>query len=295
LKTITTALLPASATTLMTTLTLVCLIFISGCSSLIASQTGKLADNISQAMLNNDDPETVAQAMPTFLVLIDAFASDRPGTGILLSAAKLNSAYASTFLDEGERQQRLSKKGFSFAKQAACQYRADFCQITSLSFEAMEALSPDLAQDDVPVIFTLASSWLTFIQAHSDDWQVIADMPKVKLLLEQVIALDEGYDYGSTHIYLGGIATLLPPSLGGKPEIGKAHFERAISLSNGKLLLAKVEYARRYARLVFDEELHHQLLTEVLASDIHVDGLTLMNALAHQEAKKLLADEADYF
>ncbi len=133
------------------------------------------------------------------------------------------------------------------------------------------------------------------MQAYSDDWQVIADLPKVKALLETLVALDESYDYGGSHLYLGAIATLLPPSLGGKPEIGKAHFERTINMSSGRHLMAKVEYARRYARLMFDQALHHQLLTEVLETDIEVEGLTLINAIAKQQAEQLLAEEADYF
>ncbi len=286
---------PICLRSLILPLCVTALMAISGCSSLIAAQTGKLADNISMAMLDNDDPQLVSEAMPTFLILIDSMARDEPDTELLIAAAKLNGAYAGIFLPEGERQQKLSSKSFNYAKRAACQYQQTFCSITTLPYKELQVLAAKLDKQDVALTYTLASSWLGYIQAHSDDWQIVADLPKVKLLLEKVIILDESYDYGGAHLYLGGIATLLPPSLGGKPEIGRSHFERAIELSQGQHLLAKVEYARRYARLVFDQELHHQLLKEVLAADIHAEGLTLINALAQQQATQLLAEEADYF
>ena len=83
----------------------------------------------------------------------------------------------------------------------------------------------------------------------------------------------------------------LPASLGGKPELGRRHFELAIKYSQGLDLMAKVEFARRYARLVFDQELHQKLLQEVLASESRQPGLTLSNVLAQQQAAMLLRDE----
>ena len=46
---------------------------------------------------------------------------------------------------------------------------------------------------------------------------------------------------------------------------------------------------------MFDQELHHELLTEVVESDFDDPQFNLMNELAKQEARILLADEADYF
>ena len=59
--------------------------------------------------------------------------------------------------------------------------------------------------------------------------------------------------------------------------------------------MAKVMYAERYARLVFDRELHDRLLQEVLAAPVQVPGLTLGNTLAVARAKQLLASADDYF
>ena len=114
-------------------------------------------------------------------------------------------------------------------------------------------------------------------------------------LPESRLKLDENYQFGQVHLYLGILNTLLPPSLGGKPEIGKNHFEKAITLSQGKNLIAKVIYAEKYARLVFDQDLHDRLLNEVLKTEPRKRGFTLTNMLAQQQAKALLISGKDYF
>ena len=73
------------------------------------------------------------------------------------------------------------------------------------------------------------------------------------------------------------------------------HFERAIEISNGHNMMAKVVYASQYARMMFDQELHHRLLTEVIDGDPNMPGYVLINTVAQQEAAVLLADEAEYF
>ena len=91
------------------------------------------------------------------------------------------------------------------------------------------------------------------------------------------------------------INTLRPPALGGKPEVGRGHFEKAIALSDGRDLSAKVEFARSYARLLYDRELHDKLLNEVVSADVEAPGLTLLNILAKRNAELLLADADSYF
>jgi hypothetical protein len=59
--------------------------------------------------------------------------------------------------------------------------------------------------------------------------------------------------------------------------------------------MAKVLLAQNYARLVFDWELHDRLCREVIDADPVAPGLTLINTVAQEEAKKLLDSSEDYF
>ena len=107
--------------------------------------------------------------------------------------------------------------------------------------------------------------------------------------------LDECYHDGAAHLYLGVLATFLPPALGGKPDVGRRHFERALDISNNKNLMVQVLYARHYARLMFDRKLHDRLLNEVLKAQPDIPGYALSNALAQQKARELLNSAEDYF
>ena len=87
----------------------------------------------------------------------------------------------------------------------------------------------------------LGSSWAGWIEANSDDWNAIANIARIQTIMERVILLDESYDLGSAHIYLGVMAALLPPALGGKPD--DRAFQRAIAFIRRQNLMAKVTYA----------------------------------------------------
>ena len=110
-----------------------------------------------------------------------------------------------------------------------------------------------------------------------------------------MLALDPRWAEGSAQLYMGGLETILPASMGGKPEKGRMHFERAIEYSDGRFLMAKVIYAEQYAKLVFDKELHDRLLTEVVNADPVALDLTLINRVAQRRAAVLLAESDEYF
>ena len=59
--------------------------------------------------------------------------------------------------------------------------------------------------------------------------------------------------------------------------------------------MAQVLMAQHYARLVFDRDLHDELLTSVLAQTAEYPGYILSNALARDQAEKLLAESDDFF
>ena len=151
------------------------------------------------------------------------------------------------------------------------------------------------ASQDPEPMYSLATAWAGYLQTHSEDMVAIADLPRIEALLERVVALDPGHDHGQAYVYLGVINSLRPEAVGGKPELGRKYFEKAIEISGGKNLYAKTLMAQYYARLVYDQALHDRLLEEVLAADPKAPGFTLTNTLAQQLARKLQESGKDYF
>lgn len=268
----------------------------SGCSTLISNVTEGFAEDLSAAILENPDVDIVREGAPAYLILIDGLLAGTPDNVTLLSqAATLNSAYAGAFVGDGERARFMAAKAKALAARATCLGVKDGCGVVSRPFDEFEQWVAGLDSRDVPLVYGLATSWAGWIQANSDDFNAIAELGRVKVLISRIADLDEGFEYGGPHLYLGIFEVLLPPALGGRPELGRYHFERAIALSEGRHLLTKVLFADHYARLVFDRHLHDRLLNEVVAADDDLPELRLMNALAKRQAQQLLDSANDYF
>jgi tetratricopeptide (TPR) repeat protein len=257
---------------------------------------GNLSRNLSSAIMNQNDPETVRAGAPAYLLLVDGFIEGNPDNEAMLRAgANLYGVYAAVFVTEPERAARLAERARKYGERALCERKSSLCGLAQRPHDEFVAALENLCKRDVPTFYAFTVSWLISIKANSSDWGALADLPKAESALERIIELDETYDGGSAHLYLGILQTLRPPALGGKPEVGRRHFERALALSEGKNLSVKVEYACGYARLLYDRELHDRLLREVLAADPAAPGLTLTNVLAQEQAAELLRSGEDYF
>jgi hypothetical protein len=255
-----------------------------------------MTGNLASAMQDQDDPATVEAGMPSYLLLTDSLIEGDPkNEDLLLAGSKLYAAYNGAFVKEPDRAKRLASRARGYGDRALCAHSARLCNLLDRPYDQFAAAIGTLKTADVPVAYGSAAAWAGWIQANSSDWNAIASLAKVKAMMARVVELDETYEHGEAHLYLGVIATLLPPALGGKPEEGRIHFERAIELSKGHDLMAKVEYARRYARITYNRPLHDRLLREVLDADAAMPGLTLSNTLAKQQARELLASADRYF
>lgn len=268
----------------------------AGCSSLLSNVVEGLAADLSAAILENPDVDLVRDGAPAYLILIDGLLKSAPENVTLLSqAAVLNSAYAGAFVAERERSRGMAQKARALAFRAVCLGVRDGCGLRTRPFPEFERWTAGLGLADVPLMYSLATSWAGWIQVNSEDFNAIAELARVKALMRRVAELDEGYEYGGPHVYLGVFELLLPPALGGRPELGRQHFERALALSEGRHLLTKVLFAEHYARLMFDRPLHDLLLNEVLQAEIQVPDLQLMNAIAKRQARQLLDSADAYF
>ena len=266
----------------------------SGCANLISGITSQMADDLAGSILNSEDIDTVREGVPAYLLLMDSFLRSSPDSvELLLAASNLNGAF-SALLDDEARIKRFSDKSMRYVEHAACVSKSPLCDARQQRYANFEQTVGSLKVGDVPVAYSLGVAWVGRLQANSDDWAVIAELSRAKLLMERVIELDEYHENGGPHLYMGGMETLLPASMGGKPEKGRAHFDKAIDI-NEAYLMTKVIYAQQYARLVFDQELHDRLLDEVLSADPVVEGMTLTNRIAQERAADLLASSNDYF
>jgi len=277
---------------------LICVIAVSlsGCASLMSSAASGLADSISDSVLNQDDPETAKAALPTFMVLIDGFINDNPeDPEILASGATLYASYGAIFADDEIRASRLTTRARGYAQKAMCVSYDPACSWPDDTYDEFVASLEGIGPKQSETLYTYGFASLAFLRAHSSDWNSLAELPQITELFKHYMNISGDEVNGAVYTYMGILLTLRPPALGGEPEKAREYFEKAIALTDGKDLSAKVEFARGYAKLLYERELHDRLLNEVMAADPYQDGFTLSNVLAQEQAAVLLAEADDYF
>jgi hypothetical protein len=267
-----------------------------GCASMISSAASNFADNLSAAVLNQDDPETVRDGAPAYLLLLDSMLEGSPDDPALLAAAaNLYASYGAVFANDPDRARRMTNRARTYGIKGLCQSYSPSCNWKGMPFDQYESTLAGLGSKQAVAVYAYSVASLAYIRAHSDDWNALAELPHIEALLNRYLEIGDGQSAAAVYGYLGILATLRPPALGGEPEKGRQYFERSIDLTGGTDLGTKVEFARGYARLLYEREMHDELLREVLAADPYVPGYTLTNVLAQRDAIALLASANDYF
>jgi len=268
----------------------------SGCASLMSSAASGLANDLSAAVLNQDDPELVRDGAPAYMLLLDSILESNPDDPELLTAAaKMYASYGAVFAEDEERAARLTNRALNYSERAVCLSYSGGCAWNTSTYNEFEASLDGLTEKHSDVTFGYSFASIAYIISHSSDWNALARLPQLEALLLRYLEISESSVESDVYTYLGVLLTLRPEQMGGKPAEARTYFERAIELTGGKDLSAKVWYADSYARLLYDRELHDKLLNEVMAADPNVPGYTLLNVLAQRDAADLLASADDYF
>ena len=92
----------------------------SGCASLMSSAASGLADNLSAAVLNQNDPETVRDGAPAYLLLLDSFLEGSPDDPDLnAAAANLYATYGAVFAEDADRAREEAEQAYSREEETA--------------------------------------------------------------------------------------------------------------------------------------------------------------------------------
>lgn len=271
--------------------------FIIACAPIVSNITDNLARNLSDAVLNQEDPKIVRDGAPAYLLLLDSLVAGNPENPVILSSASdLYTSYSAIFVNDANRSKILSERALKYSKKALCISYEDSCNWDDYSFDDFNLSLDDLDMKYSDLLLTYSTSYLVYIRSHSNDWNAIARLPYIESALEYYVEKNpETENIDSVYTYLGILSTLLPPALGGDYEKGKRYFENAIEFSGDQNLSAKVEYALSYARPLYDRELHDKLLQEVISSNPVKKNYTLLNVIAKEQASSMLEDADEYF
>lgn len=266
-----------------------------GCASLvIAPMAGPVLKNLNRQA----DLELVCDGAPSYLLLLDSLLVSEPeNAGLLAHGTQAYTAYASLMPECGRPEraavlgQRAKEYGLRLLGTHKSLAGADQMPLAGFS-EAVQSVG----SGEVEKLFWGGYGWATWIGFSKGAPSAVADLPKVEQLMLRVLALDEGFYHGGAHLFLGIYYGSRPVMLGGKPEVSRDHFEKALALGERRFLPVLVAYAEYYGRQTFDRELYVRLLEEALAFDLaQAPDLTLPNVLAKRRARKLLAQVDEFF
>jgi hypothetical protein len=131
---------------------------------------------------------------------------------------------------------------------------------------------------------------------NRDDMDLVAELPKVEVIMKRVVELNPRYYNGGAYLALGLMYSAQGKAMGGDPDKGKQNLEKAIEVTGGKFLINKVMMARIYAVTVQDKALYEKTLKDV--SDTPADVMPeqrLANEIAHKKAARYLKQVDDLF
>ncbi len=275
---------------------------IAGCglSQSVATSAGADAiQGLITSVQRQSDPELVRQGLPSVLLLIDGLLISSPDDPeLLLSATNAYVSYCQAFLsaeDETERAIKLYDRARDYGLRLL-RGRPFFDEAWDGSFEEYLAALEQFTVDDVPHMHATAAAWLGWIIAGADSMEALAELPRALALTERVLALDESYGSGSSHLVFAVFFTVQPRGAGQDLERARRHFERAIELAGPENLLPRVLYAEHYGKATLDEEFFVNTLKGVVEVDVtQYPEHRLANEIARQRAGELLSRKGEIF
>jgi len=279
---------------------LFCCIFLSGCSIqkiAVKSTTGLLVNGLA-AINEESDLILAEQAIASNLKLLEALIKSDPGNSkLLLMAAVGYTGYALGFVEDESPKRAsvfyLRAKNYAMA---VVEKNTTFKGIFNQGIGQLQNALTTSKKSDVPGLFWLANSWGSYINLNKTDVNSLADLPKIEIIMQRVLELDETFYFGGPHLFLGSILASKPAIFGGNPKKAKEHFEACLRINENKFLMTKYLFAKTYAVQAQERELFKKLLTEVLeASGNILPEQCLANEIAKRKAKALLAQEDDLF
>ena len=284
-----------SRTDRLSCLLLIMAVLTVGCSPtrFMVNQMDPLMAKMNTAVYKNSDVEMVRDALPAMLIQLDGFIEVAPdNTDLLIRAAEAYYGYSFVFVEDTDKMRagRLYDKSFQYAGRVLKQHKQMKAAFDGPT-DAFNAALDDLDKSDVPALFWTANAWLSWVGMNVDDPEIFLALPKIRAMLKRCIELDETYQYGAAHASLAVLHASRSPAQGGQPQKAEAEFERAFELSDNKMLLFYLMYAKYYAYQVQDRQLYIDTLNKIISTPADVfPEMAFINSAARKKARQMLKE-----
>jgi predicted anti-sigma-YlaC factor YlaD len=274
---------------------------------------GKLGDALASSGTTfsaDDDPELVRDALPFSLKLIESLLAETPRhRGLLLAAASGFTQFAYAFVgqDADEMEDGDTKRAAELRTRArklylrARGYGLRGLEVQMPGFEAplrgdAKAAVRRAGPRDVPGLYWTALAWGAAIAISKERPDLVADQPLVEALIDRALELDEDFDSGAIHAFLVTYEMSRVGGTGGAEARARRHFERAMSLSGGRLAAPLVSLAEAVSVAKQDRKEFIDLLQRAVAVDADArPEFRLSNLVMQRRARWLLSRVDELF
>jgi hypothetical protein len=264
----------------------------------VIRQTSTLLDYGVLALYEETDLILAERALASNIKLLEGMVKGDPeNEHLLLLTSQALAGYAMGFAEDEspQRAKSLYLRSRDYGLRVLRE-KAEFAESENKPTDDFIVAVSFFDEDDLEALFWTAYAWAGWINLSLDNPQAFVDLPKVQVMMQRVLDLDETYFFAAAHLFFGSMWGTKPRMLGGDPEKAKKHFERNIEITKGNFLLSYIYYAKYYAMKTFDEELFDQLLNHVDQTPADsLPGFQLMNMMAKDKAARLERMKEEWF
>jgi tetratricopeptide (TPR) repeat protein len=293
-----------------------------------ANSTSKVLVRAQPSLKSESDYEMASRALPASLKTVEGFWVVSPDNDNFLNIlmegyCQYGSGFVEDEVEQAEIRGDLEGANYHRARATKMFLRCLNYALKKLgprwqndlfgSDEQVEALLARAGKGHRMALMWAAVGLASAINNNKDRVEMIGYIDTAKKMLARVVEIDEKsgpprdrVHAALPHLGLGMAYTALDRSLGGDPDRADQHFQKAIELTEGKFLLAKVLRARRVA---FRNQNHpdpaiaqaarqtfHDELVKVLETPPSIwPEQRLANEIAHRRARRYLKQEKELF
>jgi hypothetical protein len=193
--------------------------------------------------------------------------------------------------DELAEEQRTRARG---AYTRAVFYGLEYLDLRAQDFQyarrspaSMRAWLKNFDRGSADTLFWTGHAWLARGAVSKDIPAIAGDLDVGVAMIERVLQLDETCADGLAHVAMGSWNARAADA---ELEQARKHFDRAIEISKGRLLITQVQFARSYFCVKNDKANYSRLLNDVVNAGDPMPEQRLFNVVAQRRARRYLTD-----
>ncbi len=281
------------------------LLAVSGCS-IQKMAMNSVADTLSQpgeVFTGDEDPKLVGDALPFSLKLMESIREGAPehiGLHVALASGFTQYAYGWVLFPA----EKLESTDFKASQTEIRRASKLFLRANRYAWTALELAHPGfqkayqndrphamamLTKEDVASVYWFAGSLAMAIKTDLMNTDLLQRLDEAGAMLLRALELDESFGNGMIHEALVSYYVALGESRGGGLEKAKPHYDRALTLSEGKQAGIYLTWAENFSVLNQNRDEFIDYCQKALAVDLEkAPAYRLSNTLMQQRAAWLL-------